>query len=387
MTRSFAVITLWGILISLTLGLGTWGISQAVLPYVAFTDTLPVHNGCASFYQRISPYDASVTAKTQDLIQARASGYDRTLDEHRFAYPLHLCVLLAPLWALPYDVAAPLWMFVNLALFTVLGFAYTWGVIGWKPRPLTLALLTLGVLLGWRYSGIVIILAQYVGFTLMALVGALWAFKAHKEAWLAFFLVLMTVRPESAVLAIPLLLWAGYGKRWRVWGIFAVWMAILWLIPTLWVGEWVLTFLGRISEYGSYNVTATRWIPLKLGSIGVPTFALFSVIGAWVAWGAWRSGVFLTWGMASLALFQLLAIPQTNGYTLVYALPSLLLMAYALRHRSGFIKALFGIGWVLAYAYVPLANALPNDQAFVPFGVMIALGACWYITPKITYPT
>lgn len=365
---------LWmGIGAVIVLALGTWAMNATILPYVAFTDTLPVHNGCSAFYQRVSPYDDSVTRATQDLIQARASGYDRTRDEHRFAYPLHLCVLLAPLWALPYDTAAPLWMFVNFLGFAGVGVAYAHGVMGWRARTLSLALLTLGTLAGWRYSLIVVVLAQYVGLTLFAFVGALWAWRARREGVLAVCLMLMTVRAESALLAGVLVAGALLARRWRVLAMWSALMFAMWLVPTLWLGqEWVGVFLRRVGEYGAYNTFSATWTPLKVGDVGVILFALFSVLAGALIWRAWRDGAWLTWGMAGVALWQLMALPQTNRYTLVYALPALILTAYGLRARPRAVWGVFVLGGVFVWAYGFVPSALPNDQVSLPLLLMPA---------------
>lgn len=350
---------------------GTWLADRVIVQNVAFTDTLPVWNGCHAFLQRQTPYSEQVTKSTQALIQTHyASGYDPTYDEHRFAYPAHTCLILLPLWVLPYDLAAPLWVFINFMIFTLIGLGYWRGVLQKTPSAWGLLWLTMIALIGWRYSMIVIILAQYVGITLAFWVGAMWAFQHKKETLGALFLVGMTIRPESAVIALAMGGYVLLSRRWRAIGVFSATMMLLWAISTFWIGEWVLVFLNRIGEYSTYNESALTWLPLQAGYLGGAIALIHAFMGVWIG----RKGAFWTWGMASVGVLVLLFVPQTNSYTLVYALPALFLSASVPHYLA---RAGIWVTVLATWAVVPLGNRLLDDQVLMPFLAMLTLGVAF----------
>ncbi len=252
------------LLVAIAVGLVLWGgtiITRVVIiENMAWSDVIPLHTGCQTFFKGQPPYDDVVTARIQSRLTVA------TENEQRFAYPAHMCLVLAPIWLLPYDIAAPLWTFLQLMLFAALPLLIFNHILHTPISPLRMAVLLLFSLLGYRYTMMTIVLGQYTGFTMWCLLGAAWALSQRRAGLAALLMATMTVRAEAAIFAGILALLALYRRQWRV---VVLWLAIglgLWLGATAAIGPWIGAFITRMGTYNSY--TETQWLPLYHGPIG-----------------------------------------------------------------------------------------------------------------------
>ena len=340
-----------------------------IIPNVAFTDYYPIHDGCNFMYQGTSPYEEFVTADFQAKVLAITPNYDPTIDAYRFPYPAHICLILSPILVLPYDVAAPLWMAVNLLLLLTLPLVFVKGVVG---RSLSIGMLLTLIaltLFGWRYSLILVVLAQFTGLILAASVLAIWALLRQRTWILSFAILILVLRPESAILAIILLLLALRDRQFRLIYKVGVLLAVAYVLASLFAGfQWPLEFIDRVFEYTTYRTNAATWLPTLYGLPSlVATFALSGTAIVLYAKALARlsreEGII--WGSALSMLLILLFMPQTNIYTLVYALPVIYLLMTSENAvlKTYILIVSLVVPWVYAYL-----GAFPQgtDQLLLP---------------------
>ena len=333
-----AVIKIVGGIIAfvIVVGLGAVFMNNVILPQTAYTDMLPVHSGCTSVLNGETPYSESATLRTQALVSTYDPSYNPADDAHRFAYPAHHCIILLPLWIVPYDTGVPVWMFLNFMLFAVAPLLFLIFITDYKVPPIQLILLILTSLFLWRYSMITVIFAQYTGWILLCLMGAIWALKTQRNILLALFIVGLTVRTGGAFFAILILLYVLYERRYQTLIVFGAVMAALWAITLILIGPWTLDFLNGLFEYTTYREDVAQWLPFRLGVVAGSVYAIAMVMTALtILISAWQQGreTFVVWGLATIALVELIILPQTNDYTLVYALPAIFLVVYGLRNK------------------------------------------------------
>lgn len=339
-----------GLLVVAALVVGGAQVMRAtIFNVVAFTDSLPVFTGCQVLYSGASPYTPEATARIQAAIRARVPHYDFTFDQHRFAYPAHVCVLLAPFALWDYDAATPYWLLLNFVSFALLPVAF-YRVAGARVAPLWLAGMVFVGLIGWRYSMIHIILGQFVFLVLWAMLGATAALRGGRDLLAGVCLACMTVRPEGFFLMLPLLGFALLRRRWRVLagllGTLAAFALVTFVLAGVWLGE----FLQRLREYGSYRQQATLWLPSLLGAAGVLAAGGYLAALAWQArcrfaerHAVGRCG----WALGALGIAQFLLLPQTNTYTLIYALPAFFwVVAQSKGARAAFVGATLAGIWM-----------------------------------------
>ncbi len=356
------------LLVAIAVGLVLWGgtiITRVVIiENMAWSDVIPLHTGCQTVFKGQPPYDDVVTARIQSRLTVA------TENEQRFAYPAHMCLVLAPIWLLPYDIAAPLWTFLQLMLFAALPLLIFNHILHTPISPLRMAVLLLFSLLGYRYTMMTIVLGQYTGFTMWCLLGAAWALSQRRAGLAALLMATMTVRAEAAIFAGILALLALYRRQWRV---VVLWLAIglgLWLGATAAIGPWIGAFITRMGTYNSY--TETQWLPLYLGPIGA--VALTLAVAGWLVWSFRQirgraDGPFWLWASAIVAAAGLILVPLTNVYTLVYVLPGLYMALHACRDCWQMWAAVLVL-LALAWGFFLLGRAGAGyDQLFFPLAL------------------
>ncbi|MGB7342449.1 MAG: hypothetical protein WBC91_26360 [Phototrophicaceae bacterium] len=369
----------------IVVGLGAMFMNNVILPQTAYTDMLPVHSGCTSVLSGESPYTESATLRTQALVSTYDPSYDPADDAHRFVYPAHHCIILLPLWIVPYDTGVPVWMFLNFILFAVAPLLFLIYITDYKVPPIQLILLIMISLFLWRYSMITVIFAQYTGWILACLMGAMWALKTQGNILLALFIVGLTVRTGGAFFAILILLYVLYERRYQTLLVFFGVMAALWVITLILIGPWILDFLSGLFEYTTYREDVAQWLPFRLGVVAGLIYASAMVITALTILNpAWRHGreTFIVWSLSTIPLVELIILPQTNGYTLVYALPAIFLVAYALRNNRIVLYIVLiviaAVPWIWSLWVTTFVEG-NFDQLIMPAVVMggIALACHW----------
>ncbi|MEM9954654.1 MAG: hypothetical protein AAF846_23795 [Chloroflexota bacterium] len=365
------------------IGAGSVMMDRVLVPVSPYTDTLPVHSGCNTFLRGETPYSEDATLRTQRIILSYDREYRTEDDQHRFVYPAHHCLLLLPLWLTPYDMGVPVWMFLNFTLFLILPIAFLYFLTGYRVPLGKSVLLIVTSLFMWRYSMITVIFAQYTGWILFCFVGALWALKTKRSILLALFAVGLTVRSGGAVFAIAILLYALYEQRYISHLVFLSVMATLWVITLYMIGPWIPDFLDGLLNYTTYREDVAGWLPFRLGIIAGLLYALgMAITGISIMVRSWRENreTFILWGFTTFAILELVFLPQTNDYTLVYALPAIYLIAYSFRHNTiAFYLSVIVIALVPWVWSLWLSTLFEGrlDQLIMPAFILVMVVIAW----------
>ena len=204
-------------------------------------------------------------------------------------------------------MAAPLLVFLQL---------------GWRPKPLTLAGVTLFSSLIYRHSMNVFVLGQFTVFVLAALIIACWGVQNRRDWFAAFALAAASIRPEGMLLvgafALDLLL----RRNFKVIGRLCVVMGVVLVLSFAQIGFWLPDFAAAMLEHSDLGFSS-----LPLGLLGSDTAMRASIVILliWALWMVRQTGRLgahdrLPRGISVAILCVLMALPQTNSYTLVYAL-------------------------------------------------------------------
>lgn len=330
-----------------------------IVENMAMNDLMPRYVGCQAFYQGNTPYSDTVAAEIIVF----------TGDPWPFAYPAHLCLVLAPFWLMPYTPSAALWTFLNLALFLTFPLVFSLYVLRWRMPALLMLVFTLGVVLGFRYTLMTITLSQFTGFVLLCLVGAVWGLREQRPWLTALCLAGMTIRPDGGVIAAGLIAVAILVGQWRVLPIWLAALLIIWLGSRLMIGDWELRFIQHLGEYRELN-RKTSWLPLDLGAAGAVLLCV--MMTGWTAvmavklrrWIQPYRRDFVMWACVVIVIVVLLFFPQTNPYTLVYALPIFIYFSYVLRSHPA-LRLLPALLLFLSWFFF-LSGIWRYDQIFFP---------------------
>jgi hypothetical protein len=124
---------------------------------------------------------------------------------------------------------------------------------------------------------------------------ALLAIRNHYDLLAGALLALSTIKPQIVILLIPaLMFWAAYQKRWRlVIGAVAS-MALLVIISTLILPDWMFQQLEQVRSYSSYTPIGTPsaifslWWP-DAGKVIGPIFSVVAILAVLYIWKrSWR---------------------------------------------------------------------------------------------------
>lgn len=182
--------------------------------------------------------------------------------------PPWLMVALMPMAALPFDVAARLWLVFNLV--TINGLM--WLVWHWLARsrpPIWLPLVGLGF-----YAALVMIsIGQIVIIILLGVMTCLAALRSGRDGLAGAALILALGKPQLVYIVVPLILiWAARQRRWRVWwGLGAAWLVTL-LVATLLAPNWLRGYLYAVTQHDFFmhlSATLGGWVKAYTGSDGL----------------------------------------------------------------------------------------------------------------------
>jgi hypothetical protein len=277
-----------------------------------------------------------------------------------FPYPPWYALPSLPLALLPIDVAAHLWLELNLAMLVLSVWLLSdgWGAIK-RLAAIPASLFFLPVL-GGLYVG------QYSFPVLLGLALAVYALRHERPFWLACALALLTFKPHlglPAVLAVSLYLWA---RRFESFPRRALgWIGLIGLC--LFAGgyladpAWPVNYLHSLAEYGgnagvlscelcaSLSVTVVRWAGVTglRGSLWVAGVLALASLGILVwKWRAFSSSPECL--LSVLVCLTLLTSPYLLNYDyLLLLIPMAFLAGVAGDWRDWFwIMLAFCLPWL-----------------------------------------
>ncbi len=242
----------------------------------------------ALFLQGQNPYSIEVTRGIQMGMLGRLATAEE--DQVAFAYPLYVAVLVLPLVPLAYAQAQALWM-AALILAVVVGVLVVSRLYGVQMTPRLMVLLTIGTLFFYP-SARAILLGQFAIVSFLFLSLASWAIVARSDVTAGFFLALSTVKPQTAVLLVPLIVvWALLRRRWHLAASAIGTLVVISALACLWVPDWPIEFLRALFNYTDYirvgapvQTLLSLVLPPELAGPGVIVLGLTLVAIAGVEW-------------------------------------------------------------------------------------------------------
>lgn len=287
----------------------------------------------------LSPYSEEATRQIQTALYGRPldpqNPYER--DQHRFSYPLHIVLLMAPVAWLPFAAVRAAGA-VALPLFIVLGIML-WSK-AMRVRLSRVQLAVASILTLSTYSVLDGLLTQQVSlFVFFVLSLAMWCLAHKRLACSGIALAVSTVKPQLVGLPILfLLVWSlsRWPERKRLARSFVVSVAILLGLSTILLPSWPIEWWHTIVSYRRYTIPPLA--PYILGDFAGTILSLFLLgLAIWLSWKVRKEET--TSHRFALAFAFTLIVPVVTlstgnaVYDHVFALPGVLLLVSQSRAR------------------------------------------------------
>jgi hypothetical protein len=302
---------------------------------------------------RRNPYSESVALEIQKGYYGRVLDSARPndpTDEQRFAYPVYVVFLLAPIIGIPFHYVQLLFYLLLFGL--TAASVYLWlSVIGWGPSTVSRAaviLLTVG-----SFPFVQGIKLQQLSLLVAALLAAATACVVSGYLFFAgAVLALATIKPQLTwLLAAWLLVWAC--SRWRerrnfVFG-FGIVMLCLLAGSEILLPGWLRMFIDALARYHRYTQNGSVLDQLLPGAYAGKIVAGIAIAAC--VWVLWRlraeSASSAEFGIAVVLVMALtvLVVPMSAPYNQVLLLPAVLALV---RERKFFASG----SWALRLLYL-----------------------------------
>ena len=325
-----------------------------------------------------NPYGPEVTHDIQmafyghDIVQARRPG-TRAIDEQRFAYPVYVVFLLAPVARVGFNhvqEAAPL----ILALVVAMSVWLWMRTLRWRPPAILVSAITLFVLASPQIAqGLRLRQLGLIVGCLLALSSFL-VVRGHLMP-AGVILAVCTIKPQMVVMPLAwFLLWAmgDLRKRWRLPTGFGVALTLLVAAGELVLPGWPRDFLAGLAAYRQYG-PVTSLLQLTLGDSAGMVMAALSIAGL-LAWGwihrkdAADSAEFGT-VLSTFLLGASLVLPLMPPFNQVLLILPLLIVLrdWSSLSRWGRFAFVFCVSWPWIMSLVLLASHVQlNSLRAVP---------------------
>ena len=340
------------------------------------------------------PYSLEVTSDIQIGYYGRAldpTQPNDPKDEERFAYPVYVVFLLAPVAQLPFPPVRIAFALL-LALLTAASVTLWLKFIAWRVSLLTtvtLVILTMG-----SFATVQGIKLQQLSLLVSGIIAAAAALLASGQLFAAgFLLAIATIKPQLTILLAGwLLLWSL--STWRknqtlFWG-FVLGMLLLTGAGEYTLSGWITKFLDAISAYRRYTDNRSPLEVLLTPTVGTPLTLVLLAAAVVVCWRFRHQSVhsssfqFVTTLMLTATL---LAAPTNAPYNQVLLLPAVLLILrswhdlwiknFAVRALCILAVLLFGWPWLSSFLLMLASIILPPGTVqrawAVPLWTSIAL--------------
>jgi Glycosyltransferase family 87 len=279
------------------------------------------------------PYSPDVTAEIQKgvwgrTVDARNPGDPK--EESRFAYPLHVVFIFAPIVLVPFSVARVLFIVAAIT-------AGAWSVSFWLrlfhpgSSGFQIAIFTALFLGSWPF--VLALQVHQPALIVFALMSAAIAALAAGQLWAGgVLLALATIKPQSVIGIVGwLLLWSLC--RWRdrkgLVLSFSLTLAVMFIIGEMLLPGWIWEWREALSAYMRYSPLTGAVVELMFGRLGEFVGAL--VIGGVVVycWKARRDAPNTDRFKLAPPLIlsaNLFVTPVWHAYDLIFLLPPVLLI-------------------------------------------------------------
>jgi len=328
-----------------------------------------------------NPYGPEVSHEIQmafyghDVNQAPAKG-TVLLNEQRFAYPVHVVFLLAPIAYVDFAILRR-WGWAALALLTTGTVLLSLDLLHQRlPWPMSIAVILFTLCSPQLAQGLQFEqLALVVGFLLIA--GA-WCVSRRHFATAGAVFALSTIKPQMSLLPLcAFAIWTvgDWPKRWRLAASFLVTLAILLAAGELLLPGWFGYFLKGIAAYRRYAPTSSLQRMLLGDTLG-------EIIGGGMVLGlvllAWKnrtqtadSRVFINI-LAGFLIGSILAFPLFTPFNQVLLILPALLVVQDWKNLPLFSRIVFSAlvswPWIASAILLLLRPRLdfPNQLPLLP---------------------
>jgi hypothetical protein len=282
-----------------------------------------------------NPYGRQVSDEIQMGVYGRrieqSYGGPKVIDEQRFAYPVYLVFLIAPIAYLDFP-PAQIGMCVILAALTSASILLWMDFLGWKPQKtlagaiVLLILASPQVVQGLRLRQ----LGLAVGF-LMAV--GVWCIARNRLTLAGIALALATIKPQMIVLPLAwLILWGAksWPDRSRLLTAFGGALAVLVALGEIVLPGWLHFFLRGLVAYSKYNpVSSLACIAVgERFGIAVSALMLFAtLVVGWRNRGAEAASPRFNRTLVAFLVCGSLILPQVAEYNQVLLLLPVLIIA------------------------------------------------------------
>jgi len=287
--------------------------------------------------------------------------------------PPTLFVFILPVTWLPFVAAKSVWLVMNVAILLLIALMLAYLYL--PRRGGTVLAFCLFVVL-FPQALLAILIGQVTFLVVLGVVSCMVLFRREQWFWAGFALILTSVKPHMAILAVPyFLLYAAYRRRWQVWlgllcaGVFCI--LVLFLFRPAWITDiiglvgiapvnWATPTIGgfasslRITEALRYVIVI--FLPLAWflsrpnTSVSVETsIALLTIITVPTTFFGWSyDQTILLIPIAQI--FAWLGVPARNRMKLIVAGSILILQILTWAHRIAGSDDVY-------YVWIPLAWA------------------------------
>jgi hypothetical protein len=346
-------------------------------------DFYPHWVGGRAVWSGQTPYTPEITRQIQMGMFGEELPPDA--DQQNLAYPAYTSILLGLVIALPAPASIALWMAIGLA--SVIWTPVIWlAILNWRPAPLVLFALILGLTLGFHYPMDMLVLAQFSGTVLLTISLGVWLLMLKRDIAAGIIFVLAAVPPTvGGTLALGILTAFALRGHWRGLAAFIITLGLIVGFSILRIGWWIPDWLRVVREYAAYAPPAwpPNFLPLPLRILFVAL-----VIG-FVLWTLYRFLRFFTQHsvlstqysidlVIAAILAVLLLIPQTGYYYLVLLIPVIIA---CLERARGLPRRERRWVWVACIAavvspwlYFSLPNFNPDTQSLI---LPLHVGLVW----------
>jgi hypothetical protein len=326
------------------------------------------------FWRGGNPYSLETARAIQRAVFGRI--LPAGVNQQGFAYPAYAVVMLVPLVAIPFPLAASIWsalQLVGIAAAAVLTLGSTRGI----PRPLSLGLWVLAAY-AFRYAMIVVVIGQTSVAVWLGIAASVYLYHRRCDFWSGVCLALASLRPElGGPVGLALVVLALVEGRSRLLGGWAGSLAALSLVAMLRRPGWPLDFLAGLTAYAGY--APVLWPPALFPPWGWLAAAVTVAACGYALARSWpqvehRPALFV----AALLPLLLAFIPQTGSYTLTLALFTGLVAA---RHTDSMltrwlVTAMLLAPWAILIAHYRTGHTpLEIEHVVVPLLAALALFA------------
>lgn len=354
-------------------------------------DFFPRWVGAQAYWRGESPYSPQVTSEIQRGMFGAELPPD--LDQQNFAYPAYTAILVTPLLAVPSHVAISLWM--AFQFLCICWSVIIWiGIVGWRPRPVTLCLLLLLFAFLFRYSVNVYVLAQFTGVTLLLFSVSTWFLIKGHDSVAGITLALATFSPTMALpYSLGIILSHAIVRRWRILLTFIATLFTLIVVSVVQVGWWISDFVRVIRAYSEYARPLWAMSIFDAGAVRLIAIASVTIFAIWsyLRFRSRQNSASQVDMIIAGNICLLLLIPQTGNYYLTLLIPPMIVIIYRARQVS--YRNLIWLAVILnvlsAWFYFRFTGEASILEAFMlPFQTLVIWCAVniphWYENVRFT---